>query len=273
LSLRQQTAKPFTNAPGQPFTTSGDYTVPANTSTNDVVNTILKTAFGPSGGGQGAGGEPRTSGGQFPFTSNGPPVGPPGTAQLARIEAARAAGQGYVSGDVYNQPAGTAGMDFNTNTGEWVPKERVGTINGVPANMAIRNPLYSNALAEHGVAPAMNVAEMGRHGITSMLPQTTTGQPITPELTPAPGGGVQISARPDAGQYTVPAGPPMVQPNQYPASIGPPVVAVNPNVRPPTVDVDKLLQSTVGGPSMEELERRRRAQQVAVLTPFRTNQY
>jgi hypothetical protein len=209
LSLRQPTAP----APGPAAAPNAP--VSGNVSTSDVVNSILRTAIGPGGGE--AGGGAVTS----PVAARraadqvyGPPIGPPGTAQLSRIEALKAAGQPYVAGgSVYNQPAGTAGMDYNVSTGEWVPKESVGTINGRPANVAIRNPVYSNMLAEHGVAPAMNIAELGRHGVASMTPETTTGQPLTPSLVPAPSGGVQASVRPvpiPAGMTDLGAPPPPV---------------------------------------------------------------
>ena len=61
-------------------------------------------------------------------------------------------------------------------------------------------------------------------------------------------------------------GPPMETTAAAPL---PPPIAV----RPPTVNVDQLLQNVVGGPTMEELKKRRLSQQAAVLTPFRTNQY
>jgi hypothetical protein len=120
---------------------------------------------------------------------------------------------------------------------------------GVPMSAIGRQTYPQTPLATVPVvAPRFMSSEL-------FAPETTTGQPITPELAPAPGGGFQVSARPDV--------------NQYPAPIGPPVA----NVRPPTVNVDQLLKNVVGAPSMEELERRRRAQQVAELTPYRTNQY
>ena len=50
---------------------------------------------------------------------------------------------------------GPLGYDFNVNTGEYVPRSTVGMINGLPANVAINHPVYSDALAEHGIAPAV----------------------------------------------------------------------------------------------------------------------
>jgi hypothetical protein len=60
-----------------------------------------------------------------------------------------------------------------------------------------------------------------------------------------------------------------------PLPVAPPTAApvVNPNVQPPTFNVDKLMSNLVGTPTMEELKRRRRSQQPAALTPFRQNQY
>jgi len=99
-----------------------------------------------------------------------PPVGPPGTAQLSRILTAKAAGQPYVEGGrVNNQPAGTAGMDFNTNTGDWIPKSTVGTINGQPASEAI------------AAARARNVERRAQiAGAAGALPRVQTAGPTPP---------------------------------------------------------------------------------------------
>lgn len=122
--------------------------------------------------------------------TGGPPIGPPGTAQLSRILGLKAAGEPYVEGGrVYNQPTGTAGLDFNTNTGEWVPKTTVGTINGVPATEAIQKPVYSNPEVEHGIARVpVAPAVASLTAPISVGQNWTTGYGATrsPTVTPAP---------------------------------------------------------------------------------------
>jgi hypothetical protein len=62
-----------------------------------------------------------------------------------QIDRAKAEGRPYVEGGVYGGPKG---MDFNTNTGEWIPSNTVGTINGRPATQVI-----AEGALKRGVSP------------------------------------------------------------------------------------------------------------------------
>lgn len=168
-------------APRTAPTTAAAPTVAPTTPANDtdrIAMGLLKAAGYTSAEGEGA----------APVV--GSPSGPPGTAQLSRILALKAAGEPYVEGGrVVNQPAGTAGMDFNTNSGEWVPKTTVGTINGVPATEAIQRPVYSNPEVEHGIARVpVAPAVASLTAPISVGQNWTTGYGVTrsPTVTPAP---------------------------------------------------------------------------------------
>ena len=81
-------------------------------------------------------------------------------------------------------------MDFNTNTGEWIPKTTVGTINGVPATEAIQKPVYSDPTVEHGIAqvPVAPAVAMTAPLANSTAPRIDVPlvQPPVISATPAP---------------------------------------------------------------------------------------
>lgn len=140
------------------------------------------------------------------------------------------------------------------------------------------------------VAPAAGSAAVGwAMGPDSPLASSTPGvsqlgptkpqmgivDPNNPsEVLPLPGRETTPTKLPPVSQTAAaaPVAPAVVPPTTAPvaATLPPPI---NPNVRPPDLNVDQLLQNFVGSPTMEELKKRRLSQQAAVLTPFRTNQY
>jgi hypothetical protein len=113
----------------------------------------------------------------------------------------------------------------------------------------------------------------GLSALGPLKPQMGLVDPKTNEVLPLPGRETAPATKPSADQLvkaataTTPPPAPVTTP---PTAAAPPVPA---NVRPPTMDVDKLLQSFVGNPTMEDLERRKRSALAATLTPYRTNQY
>lgn len=150
----------------------------------------------------------------------------------------------------------------------------------------------ANPLTNAYVAPAAGSASVGwAMGPDSPLASTTPGlsalgpknpqmgivDPSNPsEVLPVTGPGTIPKPPPPASQLMKVAngemqGPPMPPSTTAAAGALPP--PINPNVRPPSVDVDQLLKNVVGAPSMEDLRKRRLSQQAAVLTPYRTNQF
>jgi hypothetical protein len=143
------------------------------------------------------------------------------------------------------------------------PTEGVGwrstplSVTGTPTSVKTEDrgfvkPSMGEVTATGGVAPIPG-ATPGRYGEEN--PMTAVAPPAA---TPGPTVGQRFAAL-----MTTPT----------PTTAATPTAVVNPNAPPPTVDVDRLAQAIVGGPSMEELERRRRSAQPVGPTPYRTNQY
>lgn len=86
---------------------------------------------------------------------------------------------------------GPPGYDLNVNTGDWVPRERVGTFNNRPITEAIKRPVYSDVAAEHGItAPAPVAAAI--QPTANVAPNIPLVPPppipeIAPELAPVAG--------------------------------------------------------------------------------------
>jgi hypothetical protein len=193
-------------------------------------------------------------------------------------------------GQIYNGPPG---YDLNINTGEWVPTNRVGTINGRPATQVI-----AEGALKRGVSPE-DTRSREVYNTMRQYPGMAATPPIDipiPNPAELPGvsaepqvaaGGGGASQRGAVSRFFAPPGSglahlfgldegvaPIVQTPTAPAPAPAPATnrplfmspelanatttegASKPQGPPPTIDIDKFLSQHIGGPSMEDLQRR-----------------
>ncbi len=176
-------------------------------STNPLAAVLLAAAGfgGGAGGGNGGGSETRTSG-VYPAGNGAPMIGGSPVLPSNRL---------IQHGQIYNGPPG---QDLNINTGEWVPSNTQGTINGKPSGQYL-------AEHAHGVEPE---SPSGRIAYAQLLnPQAPTNQ--VAQNVPVPQGAGELVPPPayDFGKLlTNNNGAATVNPTPTPA---PPVVRQGPS--------------------------------------------
>jgi hypothetical protein len=153
------------------------------------------------------------------------------------------------------------GYNINVNTGEFVPSNTVGTINGQPAGEAIAQGALRTGISPEspsGTAALRTkqatIAGTGNPNLNEELASAGTFAPST------------LAEKPPATNRPFVGSPELFSPNAAPVPTAPAVAggpgpAPTPGTsKPPgppvNIDIDKFLAEHVGMPSMEDLQRR-----------------